>query len=91
MVQVALQHHLVSKYTNLVAVDRTPVRHQDDPLKTALLPANLPDGAEHEAIFGTQDGELPRGATDARLHCMVGLLLLLIAGGLWRARRLGAE
>ncbi|MFM9884626.1 MAG: marine proteobacterial sortase target protein [Burkholderiales bacterium] len=87
VVDVALAHHLVSKYTSLVAVDRTPVRRPDDPLKTAALPVNLPDGAEHEAIFGSQPGELPRTATDARLNFTLGFLLLMVASGLWYARR----
>ncbi len=87
VVEVALSHHLVSQYTSLVAVDLTPARRQDDPLKTAGLPVNLPDGAEHEAIFGTEPGELPRTATDARRNFMLGLLLLIVASGLWCARR----
>jgi Ca-activated chloride channel homolog len=87
VVQVALDHHLVSQYTTLVAVDRTPVRRPDDPLKTASLPVNLPDGAEHEAIFGTQPGELPRGATTAQLHFAYCFLLLLLASLFWQVRR----
>ncbi len=87
VVEVAMSHHLVSQYTSLVAVDRTPVRRLDDPLKSAALPVNLPDGAEHEAIFGTQPGELPRTATDARINFMLGFLLLLVASLLWQVRR----
>jgi len=86
VVQVALAHHLVSKYTSLVAVDPTPVRHPDDPLKSAALPVNLPEGGVHEAVFG----ELPQGATDARLNFMLGLMLLLIASVLWQMRRRAA-
>ena len=87
VVQVALAHHLISKYTSLVAVDHTPVRRPDDPLKSAAVPVNLPDGAVQEAIFGEQQGELPRGATDARFNLMLGLMLLLMAGLLWQVRR----
>ena len=91
VVQVALEHHLVSKYTSLVAVDKTPVRRADDPLQTAALPGNLPDGTVHAAIFGGQQGELqgelPQGATDARLNLMLGLMLLLVASVLWQMRR----
>jgi Ca-activated chloride channel homolog len=94
VVQVALEHHLVSKYTSLVAVDKTPVRGADDPLQTAAVPGNLPDGAVHEALFGGQQGELqgelPQGATGARLNFMLGLMLLLMAGALWQARRRAA-
>ncbi|MFN0302125.1 MAG: marine proteobacterial sortase target protein [Burkholderiales bacterium] len=87
VVEVALSHHLVSQYTSLVAVDRTPVRRPDDPLKSIALPVNLPDSAEHEAVFGTQPGELPRTATDARFNIMLGFLLLLVASLLWQYRR----
>ncbi len=90
VVQVALAHHLVSKYTSLVAVDQTPVRRPDDALKSTAMPGNLPDGAVQEAIFGEQQGELPQGATDARFNLMLGLMLLLIAGGLWQTRRRAA-
>jgi Ca-activated chloride channel family protein len=90
VVQVALEHHLVSQYTSLVAVDKTPVRRPDDALRTAALHGNLPDGQVHEAIFGEQQGELPQGATDARLNFLLGLMLLLTAGLLWQARRCAA-
>ena len=86
VVQVALEHHLVSKYTSLVAVDKTPARPAHESLKSAVVPGNLPDGQVHEAIFGEQHGELPQGATDARLNLTLGTLLLLMAGVLWRVR-----
>ena len=82
VVHVALAHHLISKYTSLVAVDQTPVRRPDDPLKSSAVPVNLPDGAVLE-----QYGELPRGATDSRLNFMLGMVLLLIASALWQVRR----
>lgn len=87
VVQMALEHHLVSKYTSLVAVDKTPVRRLDDPLRTAALPGNLPDGQVHAAIFGEQQGELPQGATDARFNLVLGMVLLLLASGLWRTSK----
>jgi len=89
VVHVALEHHLVSKYTSLVAVDKTPVRKPSDPLKSGAVPSNLPDGQLHEAIFGEQHGELPQGATDARFNLLLGMLLLMIAMMLWRVRRRG--
>lgn len=83
VVGVALQHHLVSKFTSLVAVDRTPVRNADAPLRSGSVASNLPEGWNYEAVFG----ELPRGATGARFDLLAGALLLLIAGLAWlRAR-----
>jgi hypothetical protein len=85
--QRALEHHLVLPYTGLNAVDRISVRRADDPLKTASLPVNPTDGAEHEAIFGTPQGELPRGTTSAQLHFAYGFLLLLLVSLVWQVRR----
>jgi Ca-activated chloride channel family protein len=80
VLRLALEHHLVSKYTSLVALDKTPARPADAPLKTAALPTNLPEGWSYDAVFG----ELPQGATDSRLHLLAGLLLLLTAFLLYR-------
>jgi Ca-activated chloride channel family protein len=75
VVALALDHHLVTKYTSLVAVDRTPARPDAAALRSAAMPTNLPEGWTYEAVFG----ELPRGATDARLNLLVGALLLAAA------------
>ena len=45
VVELALTHHLVTKYTSLIAIDRTPVRPVDADLKMAAPPANLPEGS----------------------------------------------
>lgn len=79
IITTALDHHLVSKYTSLVAVDMTPSRPADAALKTGAVPNNLPQGWNHEAVFG----QLPKTATAAELNLLVGLLLLLAASGFW--------
>jgi Ca-activated chloride channel homolog len=78
VVAVALQHHLVSAYTSLVAVDVTPTRPDGAPLATGIVPTNLPAGAEHEKIFGG----LPRTATPGPLYLAVGLACLGLALGM---------
>jgi Ca-activated chloride channel family protein len=83
VVDLALSHHLVTKYTSLVAIDRTPVRPDATALKSAALPTNLPDGWTYAAVFG----ELPRGATDARLNLLLGMSLLAAALLAFGARR----
>ncbi len=50
---VALDHHLVSRLTSLVAVDVTPSRPDGKPLATAEMPVNLPDGWDFEKVFGS--------------------------------------
>jgi Ca-activated chloride channel family protein len=85
IVDTALAHHLVSKYTSLVAVDKTPARHPGDPLLKEQVPNLLPHGQSMNAIFG-----LPATATPAALLMLRGITfvlgaLLLFAIG--RARR----
>jgi len=49
---VALAHHLVSRLTSLVAVDVTPSRPASEPLGSAKLPLNLPEGWDFDKVFG---------------------------------------
>ncbi|MCB1055231.1 MAG: VWA domain-containing protein, partial [Acidobacteria bacterium] len=83
VVDIALAHHLVSKYTSLVAVDVTPVRPAGESLETAPVPTELPAGWNHEAVFGS----LPQGATAGRAYLLGGLLLILAALVLRPGRR----
>ncbi len=78
IINVALQHHLVSKYTSLVAVDVTPSRPSSKPLNQTAMPVNLPHGQIDEKIFG----RLPQTATPAMLQLIVGMLLVLFSIGL---------
>jgi Ca-activated chloride channel family protein len=48
VVEVALAHHLVSRYTSLVAVDKLVSRAPDQKLESHKLPVNLPYGMEHK-------------------------------------------
>jgi Ca-activated chloride channel family protein len=75
VVAVALQHHLVSAYTSLVAVDVTPTRPEGSPGRTANVPVALPAGMVHEKVFGT----LPKTATPAPLYLTLGLVSLALA------------
>ena len=83
VIHVALEHHLVSAYTSLVAVDVTPARPGDAPLEGHALPTNLPHGWEYTAVFG-----MGQGATPAPLHVILGLALLTLATVAVMLRRL---
>lgn len=72
---IALEHHLVSKFTSLVAVDVTPSRTKDNILNKHAFKTNLPKGMLHKKVFG----HLPKTATTAELNILIGLILLLIA------------
>ena len=62
---VALDHHLVSRLTSLVAVDVTPSRPNDENLGTAQMPVNLPDGWDFDKVFGGDPSPLPTSASVA--------------------------
>jgi Ca-activated chloride channel family protein len=71
VVKVALDHHLVSAYTSLVAVDLTPTAPAMNP-KSAMVKASLPQGY----VDGTQ---LPQTDTPATLQLLLGLIALASA------------
>jgi len=77
IIDVAVSHHLVSKYTSLVAVDVTPARTTDHS-STEQAPAAVQDQASIAA--------LPKTATIGQLQILFGLTLLTIAGVAWRYR-----
>ena len=52
IVTLALQHHLVTEHTSLVAVDVTPTRPDGTPLLSGKLPLNLPAGWDYDKVFG---------------------------------------
>ncbi|MDR2216371.1 MAG: marine proteobacterial sortase target protein [Nevskiaceae bacterium] len=56
---LALEHHLVSRLSSLVAVDHTPVRPANQRLTRADIPLNLPAGWDFDKVFGN------RGMRDA--------------------------
>jgi len=79
VVAVALEHHLVSAYTSLVAVDVTPAAPAGVALLRSALPTNLP-GAPHADAYITG---LPQTATPAPLMFWLGAIALLLATALW--------
>jgi Ca-activated chloride channel family protein len=91
IVDVAIGHHLVSKYTSLVAVDKTPVRPAREPQSSEQVANLMPYGQNGSAIFG-----FPATATGAPLLRIAGLAWLSLAAllylvmwisGRWRRER----
>jgi Ca-activated chloride channel homolog len=72
IIETALSHHLVSKYTSLIAVDVTPARTEEAHLKSHAMPVNLPAGWEYKKVFGY----MPATATNATFAFLSGLLML---------------
>lgn len=84
VLKLALDHQLVSRYTSLVAVDKTPARTAEALLQSAFLPTNRPEGWTMEGVGAEMRGELPRGATSARFDLLVGSLFLFLGMLLFR-------
>jgi Ca-activated chloride channel family protein len=103
IVEIALQHHLLSQYTALVAIDPQPARPNDRRLISANVPLNLPAGWHYESVFGDETTTqiiksklhdqqaalaLPQTALGIEGRVLIGLLLLLTAAVLALAFRI---
>ncbi len=58
ILQTALDFHLVSRLTSLVAVEVTPSRPDTEEVTTRPVPTNLPKGWEFDKVFG-ESGPAP--------------------------------
>jgi Ca-activated chloride channel family protein len=74
VVDTALRYHLVSKFTSLVAIDKTPARPKGTGLDSEQVPNLLPYGQSQEATLG-----FPATATPAALKRLLGIAALLLA------------
>jgi Ca-activated chloride channel family protein len=70
VLDVALTHHLVSKFTSLVAVDVTPTKRAGVDALSSAVPGNIPEGL-------TGFDQLPRTATPATVALLGGAAALL--------------
>lgn len=73
VIDLALEHHLVTQYTSLVAVDHTPTGVPQQACESRPVPVNLPVG------WGGIDGSLPGTASPAPLYIAIGIVLLTTA------------
>jgi Ca-activated chloride channel homolog len=97
--RLAVAHQLMSPYTSLVAVDRTPARPADEALHRREVATNLPAGWTREKVVGEISAafkaglqpasfNLPATATAAELKMLVGMVILLFAAfAFWGSRR----
>jgi Ca-activated chloride channel homolog len=60
---LALDHHLVTRLTSLVAIDKTPSRPDGVHLSRAELPLNLPAGWDFDKLFGGERAPASEPAT----------------------------
>ena len=94
IIQTSIDHHLLSRYTALVAVDITPV-NSSGLLHSERLKTNLPHGWERgrPGQPGPQQMlmahlSLPQTATSAATHFMIALMLCSLAMVFYLWRRL---
>ncbi len=85
IVELALKHHLVSRYTSLVAVDVTPSRSDAQTLHSRALKTNLPHGMQYKVIIGW-----PQTATPATLYLLLGSVILCLTW-LWSRRHIASS
>ena len=85
VLSTALAHHLISKYTSLVAVEQQVSRPVDKKLQQTAMKTNLPAGWQANTIFAGS----ARTATSAQLQIVIGVLLLLLGLFLLRRNRRG--
>lgn len=85
VLSTALAHHLISKYTSLVAVEQRVSRPADKELQQAAMKTNLPAGGQANKVFAGS----ARTATPAQLQIVIGVLLLLLGLFLLRRNRRG--
>ena len=78
VVATALQHHLISPYTSLVAVDVTPSRPEYEEMTGKAAKAVLPAGWQYGRVFN-----LPQTATVAELCLILAALALLLSLAVW--------
>ncbi|GAA0685097.1 marine proteobacterial sortase target protein [Marinobacterium maritimum] len=73
IIELGLKYHLVTPYTSMVAVDRTPVRPLSETLDSQAVPTAKPHGLQLQ---------MAQGATGYQWTLMIGMAMLLAAGGL---------
>ncbi len=73
IIELGLKHHLVTPYTSMVAVDKTPVRPVSEPVDSQSIPTPKPQGLQVP---------MAQGATGYQWTLVMGLTLLMAAGGM---------
>lgn len=66
ILHLALEHHLVTRLTSLVAIDTKPLRPANAPLTQADIPLQLPAGWDYKTLLGF--GAARDATTDTNRH-----------------------
>ena len=71
VLSTALDFHLVSRLTSLVAVDATPARPVDAPLESRDVPVMTPDGWDFEAVMNRHETPVQHASLDDDMLAML--------------------
>lgn len=70
--KIALSFNLVSDFTSLVAVDKTPVKAKNEILKSKQVETKIPNG------WKLYDANVPQTSTNSNLFILFGLLIIFV-------------
>lgn len=73
ILNIALEHQLLSRYTSFLAVEAQPVRPQENNLATAKIPNLIPHGNDMLTIA------LPQGSAGSDTRLLLSFLLIILA------------
>ncbi len=65
---VALEHHLVSSQTSLVAIDKTKSRPDGQGVASVDMPVNLPDGWVYDKVYGPSAQPMQKAMLNRQLQ-----------------------
>lgn len=92
VLNLALEYQLLSPFTSLVAVDRTPRRSRQAALQRHDLPTDLSHGREMAGVGGqVMMRAMPATDAGSELSLLRGALALLLVGLLFGHKRLSRE
>jgi Ca-activated chloride channel family protein len=83
VLETALQHHLVSRYTSLIGIDTQVSRPDNENVRRSMVRNHLPQGWQAAAVFGGG----AQTASPGTLRVLSGLCLLAGAAGVHLYRR----
>lgn len=78
--QLGMKHHIVTRYTSLIAVDKTPARAEGEVVNDANVKPHLPKGwKSKQASLQPAPYQLAQTGTNSEVMIFVGALLSLFA------------
>jgi Ca-activated chloride channel family protein len=84
IIDIALENHLVSRYTSLVAVEKQISRVDSQSLRKAPVSTNLPAGWDYNKVFGGT----ARTATASTMFLLMGIIALTISALVYLSHRI---